>query len=73
MRRKKIPTVWNQTYFVPNQVDEKLAFKNDYQPWKTHNTWMQQPLECIPQLLFYPSLRHSLGLDLVQCPVKVAF
>jgi hypothetical protein len=41
---KKIPTVWNQTYFVPNQVDEKLAFKNEYQPWKTHNTWMQQPL-----------------------------
>jgi hypothetical protein len=42
---KKIPTVWNQTYFVPNQVDEKLAFKHDYQPWKTHNTWMQQPLQ----------------------------
>ncbi len=41
---KKLPTVWNQHYFVPNQVDQKLAFKNDYQPWKTHNTWMQQPL-----------------------------
>jgi hypothetical protein len=40
---KKIPTVWNQTYFVPNQVDEKLAFKHDYKPWTTHNTWMQQP------------------------------
>ncbi|HEY1238986.1 MAG TPA: hypothetical protein VGF16_00455, partial [Bryobacteraceae bacterium] len=41
---KKIPSTWNQHYFVPNQVDQKLAFKNDYQPWKTHNTWMQQPL-----------------------------
>src|SRR5262249_11469426 len=41
---KKIPYTWNQTFFVPNQVDQKLAFKNDYQPWKTHNTWMQQPV-----------------------------
>lgn len=41
---KKIPTTWNQTFFVPNQVDQKLNFKHDYQPWKTHNTWMQQPL-----------------------------
>lgn len=41
---KKIPATWNQHFFVPNQVDQKLAFKHDYQPWKTHNTWMQQPL-----------------------------
>src|SRR5262249_9933685 len=41
---KKIPTNWNQYYFVPRQVDQKLAFKGDYQPWKTHNTWMQQPV-----------------------------
>jgi hypothetical protein len=41
---KKIPSTWNQHFFVPNQVDQKLAFKHDYQPWKTHNTWMQQPL-----------------------------
>ncbi len=41
---KKIPSTWNQFFFVPNQVDQKLAFKHDYQPWKTHNTWMQQPL-----------------------------
>lgn len=41
---KKIPITWNQRYFVPGQVDNKLAFRHDYQPWKSHNTWMQQPL-----------------------------
>ncbi|MDX2151370.1 MAG: hypothetical protein SFV54_11605 [Bryobacteraceae bacterium] len=41
---KKLPTTWNQFFFVPGQVDEKLAFRHDYQPWKTHNSWMQQPM-----------------------------
>ncbi len=41
---KKIPNTWNQPVFVANQVDKKLAFRHDYQPYKTHNTWMQQPL-----------------------------
>lgn len=41
---KKIPSTWNQYQFVPNQIDAKLAFRHDYQPYKTHNTWFQQPL-----------------------------
>lgn len=41
---KKLPITWNHNLFVPNQVDKKLAFRNDYTPYKTHNSWMQQPL-----------------------------
>ena len=41
---KKIPSTWNQYEFVANQVDAKLAFRHDYQPYKSHNTWFQQPL-----------------------------
>jgi hypothetical protein len=40
----KIPGTWNSIAFVPGQVDRKLSFRHDYQPWKTHNTWFQQPL-----------------------------
>jgi hypothetical protein len=39
---KKMPTVWNSRTYVHGQVDEHLHFLHDYQPWKTHNTWMQQ-------------------------------
>ncbi|MBL8218657.1 MAG: hypothetical protein JNL62_05490 [Bryobacterales bacterium] len=41
---KKLPMTWNHNLFVPNQVDKKLAFRHDYQPWKSSNSWMQQPL-----------------------------
>ena len=41
---KKIPATWNHSLFVPHQVDKKLAFRHDYLPYKTHNTWYQQPL-----------------------------
>ena len=41
---KKLPITWNQQNFVPEQVDRKLSFRHDYQPYKTHNTWFQQPM-----------------------------
>lgn len=40
----KLPTVWNQLLFNQQQLDSRLAWRNDYQPWKTHNTWRQQPV-----------------------------
>ncbi len=39
---KKMPTVWNRAFYVKGEVDEHLHFLGDYQPWKTHNTWLDQ-------------------------------
>ncbi|MFN7935969.1 MAG: hypothetical protein U0R19_21745 [Bryobacteraceae bacterium] len=49
---KKLPMTWNHNQFVPNQVDKKLSFRHDYMPYKTHNSWMQQPLRKVCDIDF---------------------
>lgn len=40
----KLSTTWNQQFFNQGEVDQRLAWRGDYTPWKTHNTWRQQPV-----------------------------
>src|SRR5262249_54025982 len=51
---KKMPTAWPTRSIVKGRVGEDLTVSNDYQWWKSHNTWNQQfdqqPATLLPDL-----------------------